>query len=133
MQALVPADRWVLQSASGDLDGDGRADHVLVLTDTADAGDRDLLIAFTSPDACGFTQKAMLPDSCPAGTSGGFRRDPIGEEGISGISIHGDSLVVHLFGGSAWKWEERSVYRYTRPQNDFFLVQEESGPITPPA
>lgn len=124
VRALVPPDRWVLQSASGDLDRDGRADHVLVLTDSADAGDRDLLIAFTSPDACGFMQKALLPGFLPSRTSGGFH-DPIGEEGISGISIHGDSLVVHLFGGSAWKWEERSVYRYSRTHNDFFLVQEE--------
>ena len=124
MKALIPADRRVLQAASGDLDRDGRADHVFVLTSAADEEDRDLLIAFTAHDACGFTQQALLPGFLPGRHSGGFH-DPIGEEGISGISIHGDSLVIHIFGGSAWKWEQRSVYQYSRTHNDFFLVREE--------
>ncbi|MBL7984133.1 MAG: hypothetical protein JNM91_04005 [Flavobacteriales bacterium] len=125
LKDLIPTDRRVFQQASGDLDRDGRTDHVLVLTNADDDGDRDLLIVFTSPDACGFVQQAFLPGFLPSRGSGGFH-DPIGEEGLSGISIQGDSLVVHLFGGSAWKWEEHSVYRYAPTLNDFYLVRQES-------
>ncbi len=124
VRALIPEDRRVLQAASGDLDHDGRPDHVFVLTNASDDGDRDLLIVFTARNACGFVQKAWLPGFLPSRDSGGFH-DPIGEEGISGISIHGDSLVVHIFGGSAWKWEERSIYRFSAAHKGFFLVRTE--------
>ena len=125
VKALIPSDRRVLQTASGDLDNDGKPDHVLVLTNENDDGHRDLLIAFTERDACDFVQKALLRSFLPSSDSGGFH-DPIGEEGISGISISGDSLVVHIFGGSAWKWEERSIYKYSPSHDAFFLVREES-------
>lgn len=124
VKELIPADRRVLQWVTGDLDRDGRPDHALVLTNAADDADRDLLILSTAVDACGFVEKASFPGFLPNRDSGGFH-DPIGEPGISGISIIGDSLVIRIFGGSAWKWQERSVYQYSPAQNEFYLVRNE--------
>ena len=123
LRALIPPDRRVLQAASGDLDRDGAADHVFVLTDRIDNGDRDLLIVFTAPDRCGFVQHALLPGFLPDRASGGFH-DPIGEEGLSGISIHNDSLMIAQFGGSAWKWQSRATYVYDATRNAFSLVEQ---------
>ncbi len=125
VKELIPKDRRILQAASGNLNGDGYTDHVFVLTNGPDDGERDLLIAFTAPDASGFVLHALLPGFLPDRNSGGFH-DPIGEEGISGLSISADSLVIHQFGGSAWKWEQRAVYRYSSTYNGFSLVREQS-------
>ena len=34
--------------------------------------------------------------------------------------------MLHIFGGSAWKWEERSVHLFSPKHNLFFLVRQES-------
>jgi hypothetical protein len=125
VEELIPKDRIILQVASGNLNGDGYPDHVFVLTNGPDDGERDLLIAFTAPDASGFVLHALLPGFLPDRNSGGFH-DPIGEEGISGLTISADSLVIHQFGGSAWKWEKRAVYRYSSSYHGFSLVREQS-------
>mgnify|MGYP007070992084 CR=1 FL=1 len=123
VKALLPVGRRVLLTASGDLNRDGAADHVLVLTDAEDSGERDLLIAFTSADRGSFQPRAMLKAFLPDKESGGFH-DPIGEEGISGISVTGDTLTIAQFGGSAWKWQNVSKYVYDAVRNGFFLVEE---------
>ena len=120
---LIPADRRVLQATSGDLDRDGAEDHVLVLTNEADDGPRDLLIAFTAADRGRFVQHALLKDFLPDKSSGGFH-DPIGEEGLSGIFVRDDTLVIAQFGGSAWKWQSEARYVYDASRNCFYLVEQ---------
>ena len=122
---LIPVDRRVLQVASGDLDRDGADDLVLVLTNEAEDGPRDLLIAFTAPDRSRFVQHTMLPGFLPDKASGGFH-DPIGEEGLSGIRINGDTLMIKQFGGSAWKWEGVEKYVYDGARKAFFLLEQRS-------
>lgn len=123
VKELIAPDRRVLQSASGDLNRDGAEDHVFVLTDAEDSGARDLLIAFTAADRGRFVQHALLEDFLPDKRSGGFH-DPIGEEGISGISIQADTLVIRQFGGSAWKWQSEAKYVFDAPLQDLYLVEE---------
>ena len=125
VRELIPADRGVLQAASGDLDRDGADDLVLVLTNEADDGPRDLLIAFTAPDRSRFVQHTMLTGFLPDKASGGFH-DPIGEEGLSGIRIIDDTLVITQFGGSAWKWQSEASYVFDAPRNGFHLVEQRS-------
>lgn len=125
VRELIPAERRVLQAASGDLDRDGADDHVFVLSNAADDGPRDLLIAFTASDRGRFVRHALLPGFLPDKQSGGFH-DPIGEEGLSGISVRGDTLVIAQFGGSAWKWEGVDAYMFDRALNGFFLVERRS-------
>lgn len=123
VNALIPPDRRVLQAASGDLNRDGAEDHVFVLTNAEDNGPRDLLIAFTAADRGRFVQHTLLNGFLPDKSSGGFH-DPIGEEGLSGLSISADTLVIAQFGGSAWKWQNISKYLYDPTHNGFFLVEE---------
>ncbi len=134
IRALIPEGKHVFTTAIGDLNNDGWNDHVFVLEpDSADhSADRDLQIVFTSPSAEGFQEKLFLPGFIPGRSAGGFH-DPIGEEGYSGIAISGDSLVITLFGGSAWKWQSRSVYRYWEEADDFFLMQEQGRNYHSPA
>lgn len=119
---VLPSGRRVFQQASGDLNGDGAEDHVLVLTNEADDGPRDLLIAFTAKDRGRFVQHALLQGFLPEKASGGFH-DPIGEEGISGISINADTVVITQFGGSAWKWTSTDKYVYDASRKAFYLVE----------
>ncbi len=122
LSEVLPPGRKVLQQASGDLNGDGAEDHVLVLTNDAEDGPRDLLISFTAPDRGRFVQHALLKEFLPEKTSGGFH-DPIGEEGISGIRINADTLVITQFGGSAWKWTSTDKYVYDASRKAFYLVE----------
>ncbi|MCB9165058.1 MAG: hypothetical protein H6592_11630 [Flavobacteriales bacterium] len=112
----------MLQQATGDLDRDGAEDHVLVLTNAADDGARDLLIAFTAADRGRFVQHALLREFLPGKHDGGFH-DPIGEEGISGIGIQSDTLLITQFGGSAWKWMSTDKYVYDASRKAFYLVE----------
>jgi len=122
LREVMPAGRVVFQQASGDLSGDGAEDHALVLTNEADDGPRDLLIAFTAQDRGRFVQHALLTDFLPGRSDGGFH-DPIGEEGISGVSIQADTLVITQFGGSAWKWISADKYVYDASRKAFYLVE----------
>lgn len=122
LHAVIPEDRKVFQQVIGDLNRDGAQDHVLVLTNEADDGPRDLLIAFTAVDRGQYVQHSLLKAFLPEKTSGGFH-DPIGEEGISGISINADTLVITQFGGSAWKWTSTDKYVHDGRRNAFYLVE----------
>lgn len=122
LSEVLPPGRRVLQQACGDLNGDGAEDHVLVLTNETDDGPRDLLIAFTAPDRGRFVEHALLKDFLPGKSDGGFH-DPIGEEGISGVSIREDTLVITQFGGSAWKWTSTDKYVHDASRKAFFLVE----------
>lgn len=132
--AYIPEGQHAIHTAIGDLNNDGWNDYALVLQPNVDStsdGDRDLRIVFTSRLG-GFKEKLFLPGFIPGRSAGGFH-DPIGEEGYSGIAINGDSLVITLFGGSAWKWQSRSVYRYWEKEDDFFLVKEQGRYYHSPA
>jgi len=122
LREVLPEDRRILQQATGDLDRDGAGDHVLVLANEADDGARDLLIAFTAPDRGRFVRHALLREFLPSKHDGGFH-DPIGEEGISGISIQADTLIITQFGGSAWKWTSTDKYVYDASRKAFYLVE----------
>lgn len=122
LREVLPPGRRVLQQATGDLDRDGAEDHVLVLTNATDDGARDLLIVFTAADRGRFVQHELLREFLPGKHDGGFH-DPIGEEGISGISILSDTLVITQFGGSAWKWMSTDKYVYDASRKAFYLVE----------
>jgi len=122
LMQVVPAGRTVFQTAIGDLNGDGWNDYALVLQDDPD-GPRDLQIVFTDRER-GFAQKALYTGLLPDRNSGGFH-DPIGEPGLSGISIEGGHLVIARFEGSAWKSESRQEYTYAPKLDGFFLTMEQ--------
>ncbi|MBK9289650.1 MAG: hypothetical protein IPN38_18755 [Flavobacteriales bacterium] len=105
LMQLVPPGKQVFQVAIGDLNGDSWNDYALVLQVDPE-GPRALQIVFTDREH-GFVQKALAMGLLPDRNSGGFH-DPIGEPGLSGITIDNGHLVITQFGGSAWKWESRA-------------------------
>lgn len=127
LRAVMPPRKHAFRTAIGDLNGDQVDDYVFALEDDSIADPennlRDLQIVFTTPN--GFQQKLYLPGFFPGRSAGGFF-DPIGEDCCSGISISGDTLIVALFGGSAWQWQTGHYYRYSEAKNTFYLIKEES-------
>lgn len=122
LMQLVPPDRSVFQMAVGDLNNDQVNDYALVLQGDPD-GERDLQVVFTVRASTGFRQQTLVPGLLPSRDSGGFH-DPIGEPGISGVSIEEGKLVITQFGGSAWKWTSRSEYTYVPDRDRFYLTSE---------
>jgi hypothetical protein len=123
LMSVVPPGKQVFQVAIGDLNGDSWNDYALVLQDDPD-GVRDLQIVFTVHDGRGFAQQALYAGLLPDRHSGGFH-DPIGEPGLSGISIEGGHLVIARFEGSAWKSESRQEFTYSPKLDGFFLTLEQ--------
>lgn len=123
LMSVVPRGKQVFQVAIGDLNGDSWNDYALVLQDDPD-GARDLQLVFTVLDGRGFAQQALYEGLLPDRHSGGFH-DPIGEPGLSGISIEGGHLVIARFEGSAWKSESRQEYSYSPKLDGFFLTMEQ--------
>ena len=119
LMQVVPAGKTVFQTAIGDLSGDGWNDYALVLQDDPD-GPRDLQIVFTDRER-GFAQKALYAGLLPDRNSGGFH-DPIGEPGLSGVSIADGRLVIAHFEGSAWKSESRAEYTFSPKLDAFYLT-----------
>ncbi len=97
------------------------------LRDSRLASDKDLRrelsgVFFTT--LAGFTEHTFLPGFILEASAGGFH-DPIGERGYSGIWVIRDTLVISLFGGSAWKWQTREHYLYDAGRDAFFLVKRQ--------
>ncbi|MEO8066672.1 MAG: hypothetical protein ABI599_03155 [Flavobacteriales bacterium] len=126
LRTALPPGKHPFRTAIGDLDGDGINDYAFALEPDTGFGEsdgvRDLQIVFTTPG--GFQQQLLLPGFFPGRSAGGFH-DPLGED-VSGISISGDTLIVALFGGSAWKWQSRQDYRYSVERRAFYLIKEQS-------
>ncbi|MGV9011326.1 MAG: hypothetical protein ACOH13_01925 [Flavobacteriales bacterium] len=127
LRSVMPPRKHAFRTAIGDLNGDSVDDYVFALEDDTvpDQEDnlRDLQVIFTTHS--GFLEKLYLRAFFPGRSAGGFF-DPIGEECCSGISISGDTLIVGLFGGSAWQWQTRHYYRYSEAKNTFYLIKEQS-------
>ena len=126
LRSVIPPHSQAFRTAIGDLNGDNLDDYVFALEPDTGFGEndglRDLQIVFSSSD--GFKEKLFLPGFFPGRSYGGFY-DPIGEECCSGISISGDTLIVGLFSGSAWKSQTRDYYRYSTTNDAFYLIKEE--------
>ena len=134
LRSTMPPHMNAFRTAIGDLNGDSVNDYAFALEPDTGLGDsegvRDLQIVFTTHG--GFQQQLYRPGFFPGRSAGGFH-DPIGEECCSGISISGDTLIVGLFGGSAWKWQTRHYYRYSEAQGTFFLIKEEARSFHSPS
>jgi len=122
LMQVVPPGKTVFQTAIGDLNGDGWNDSAPEKKEDPD-GPRDLQLVFTDREL-GFVQKALAMGLLPDRHSGGFH-DPIGEPGISGISIESGHLVIARFEGSAWKSESRQEYTYAPKLDGFYLTMEQ--------
>jgi hypothetical protein len=110
---------------SGDLNGDGRKDFILVLSEVIkdDAeweeggGARSVLILVRGADnkllVAGRNEEAAMCKNC-----GGVFGDP-----FAGVSIKGTSFTVSNYGGSNDRWAYDYTFAYSRRDNNWQLVR----------
>jgi hypothetical protein len=113
---------------SADLNGDGRADFLLVLEkDKAPSGDetlqgqRPLLILTRQPD--GALKLARRNDRVVyCSTCGGAMGDP-----FQPPSVGTKTFSVSAYGGSAWRWSVDYRFNYSRRDDAWQLVRVEES------
>jgi len=125
-QAFIPKGYVVLDTVSGDLNGDWRTDWVVVLKDIREDSleaigqetIRPLLVLLA--DNNNQLYEAHRADHivfCKG--CGGIWGDP-----YSGIEIVDHSFIVYHYGGSNWRWTRN--LRFLCSGNDFLLVTDAS-------
>jgi hypothetical protein len=120
---FIPPDYDLLDSASGDLNGDGLTDYVLILhsktENSKNSGVRPLLLLMgTEKNNLELTARndsVVLCRSC-----GGIYDDPYQKVTIQ----DGYVSVQHLI-GSTWKWTRVISFRYDAAIKDFVLDKDE--------
>jgi hypothetical protein len=118
----------ILASETGDLNGDGRSDALVVLDppekggEEADKGvSRTVLLLIR--DANGVLQKVGQNDTIvPCSRCGGLLGDPFGY-----IRIDKDGFTVVIEGGSRQRWSSEYTFQYTAQSNDWHLWKVERG------
>lgn len=121
---FIPVGFDTLATCNGDLNKDGQKDKVLVLynktenrEDNFDEIDRKLIILFKEGNS--WKKMADTDDAILCKRCGGVYGDP-----FDSISISNNILVIHHYGGSAWRWEYINRFRYQ--DNDFYLIGKTS-------
>lgn len=122
LASFIPADYKLLDSASGDLTGDGVKDLVLILhlrqeTDFPDTT-RPLLLL----QGLGKGQYQLMARNdhvvyC-AGCGGVFG-DP-----YAGITVKGKYFSIEHYGGSNWRWTRVITFRYDAKTTHFILHRD---------
>ena len=109
----------------GDLNGDGRADVVLVLErqklrpgdDDIEEGQRPILILIRQGD--GSLKLAARNDSAAyCSTCGGVMGDP-----FVGVQVGARTFTVSNYGGSSWRWSADYRFDYSRRDDAWQLVR----------
>lgn len=125
VKRFVEANREPIALERGDLNGDGRKDLVLVVSDVVSesdryeegAGSRSVLVLVR--DADGSLQLAARNDlvaMCQA--CGGSFGDP-----FEGIDIKGTRFTVLNYGGSADRWAYHYTFAYSKRDRTWHLVK----------
>jgi len=110
---------------SGDLNGDGTKDFILVLAkpvaDTSrydDAGDAFRPTLILTRNASGKLSVASRNDAVAfCRNCGGVMGDP-----FQGVEIHGAGFTVANYGGSNWRWSNEFRFSYSRRDKQWQLV-----------
>lgn len=123
IRAFIGKDMTALTVESGDLNGDGTTDHILVVENAGAAADegaddrRVMLILVTGPDGklmlAKQNNRVILCRSC-----GGAFGDP-----FDGVFIEGTSFTIHNYGGSWWRWSLDLRFKYSRRDRTWQLVE----------
>ena len=135
LQSFVEAGTRPIEVERADLNGDGRSDYLLVLEklqgqDEDDAErERILLIIVRKPgdafEVAGRSDSAVRDDLC-GGTFG---------DCFQGISAKRRMFVISEFGGSGWRWNRASTFKYSSRDQTWQLVRvvEESFGVSDPS
>lgn len=123
VRAFVAKDKVALAAESADLNGDGKADFILVTenanqTNSDDPADslRSLLILVRGSD--GKLKLVKSNDKVVyCRTCGGVFGDP-----FAGIRVKQNSFTVDNYGGSNWRWGDSYQFNYSRRDQTWQLV-----------
>ncbi|MEO0948086.1 MAG: hypothetical protein AAFY11_08065 [Cyanobacteria bacterium J06641_5] len=114
-----------LALSSGDLNGDGRQDFVLVLERQAvqpsspDGRDRQRPLLVLVRQENGFLQEVRRNDRVVlCSDCGGIWGDP-----FAGVEVGPKTLTVSHYGGSNWRWSYEYQFNYSRQDNTWQLVR----------
>lgn len=125
LNPFVPKGHEALDFATGDLDGDGRADAILVLKGPAEIAETDdmethrpLLLLIRQPDGR-LKQERRTDRLVYCRTCGGMMGDPYMD-----VVIAKGAFTVSHYGGSAWRWGADYTFAYDRARKDWFLDRE---------
>lgn len=117
----------LLDTASGDLNNDGKKDYIMILkkpdeAKTSDVNDhptpRPLLI-LTQQENGEFTLETINDKTVLCVNCGGSMGDP-----YMGITIKGNYFSVEHHGGSRYQWTRVITYKYNSDKKDWFLHQD---------
>lgn len=124
--AFISKGYELLDYETGDLNGDGRKDVVLVLKrageDTLDMDDpnnaRPLLL-LTRQSNNKLTLAARNDELIMCRQCGGIFGDP-----YEGITVGKNMLTINFYGGSAWRWGMEYQFRYNATTKNWMLEKE---------
>jgi hypothetical protein len=128
IEAFIPEGYDTIATTNGDLNKDKQNDVVLVLkskeedaepkppvegSEPIPPGARILLVLFKN--ASGYSLAAKSDSAILCKDCGGIFGDP-----FDAVMIEKGILIIHHYGGSAWRWS--STYKFRWQNNDFFLI-----------
>jgi hypothetical protein len=120
LQRFIPEPMQALALESGDLNGDGRKDYILVLEDPDEEKQdvaRTLLIVTREKDGslklAKRNDKVVLCRAC-----GGIFGDP-----FDSVNIERGKFTVHHYGGSSWRWTADYTFAWSRRDQTWQLVR----------
>ncbi len=123
LEAFLPAGASILSSATGDLNGDGRLDAVIVV-DPARADDEfsgngpARIMMLLTRDTSGALRKAAQNDKVvPCADCGGMFGDP-----FQFVSVENGVITVVNEGGAGAYWADEFVFKFV-PEGDWQLVK----------
>jgi hypothetical protein len=124
IKTFIPPDYELLDSASGDLNGDGLMDYAIILksksenTNSASSVRPLLLLLGTAKNNLEFLARNDSVVLCR--TCGGIYDDPFQK-----VTIHNGFLSVEHLIGSTWKWTRVISFKYDFSIKDFVLDKDE--------
>lgn len=127
VRPFIEAGTSAIALESADLNGDGRADYVLVLERPLKGDETDpirhrplLLLVRQSSGRLAIAKRNDKVVMCAI--CGGVFGDP-----FASVTVKPQSFTVEHYGGSGWRWERRAQFNYSRRDNTWQLVRVEQA------
>jgi len=122
LQSFIPADYSILDSASGDINKDGKKDILVILKSNQEenAGDtvRPLLVLLGSGkelyELAARSDSVVLCKAC-----GGVFGDP-----YAGMTVKNNFFSIEHYGGSNWRWTRIITFRYDLKTGKIYLHKD---------
>ena len=114
----VPKNYSIVDSISGDLDGDSISELVVIYNTISDAEEQSVpreLIIYKLKNNKKWRQWKCSKQALYGSKDGGMMGDPFGE-----LLIENDNLLISHFGGTSWKWGFTDKYGLI--DDEFYLI-----------